>query len=237
MFQLSRVVIGAVGAVALTLTVSAPARAQIHGVHSGAVDFAPVDAAALGDTLQASVGLFGASDRLTAAAGAGVRGGAVRGYVGGLLGDSETSWSVGAGYARTLASRDVAGPLHGTFGAELVGGFLHAEGAPQNAGAVRLTLPVGLTLGDPSGWSLGVYAAPYAESALDRQWHTTSGCNFVCYNLSGVALHSALGVGTGLRLSLGRLAAELIIRDMLAPDLRYERAGEGELGFTYRIGR
>src|SRR5205814_1512733 len=82
------------------------------------------------------------------------------------------------------------------------------EYAPHDAGALRLTAPIGVSLGDPSGASLGFYAAPYAESGLLRQFDSVPGCTTGrCYALGGVVLQNAAGLGAGLRLSFGRLAA------------------------------
>ena len=150
-----------------TVVTGAPARVQLFGTRSGAVGVATVDAAALGDSLRSSLGLF-AGGTLVVAAGVGAFGGALRGYIGSEPNRLRTPYVVGMGYARTLATRDLVGPLRAAMGAELLGGFRHEPYAPRDAGALSLTAPIGLSLGNPSGTSLGLDAAPYVEAALMR---------------------------------------------------------------------
>ena len=226
------------GASGLALVPSACAHAQIFGYRSGAMDFAPVDAAALGDTLRASIGLFAGSNEYVGAAGIGLAGGALRGYVGGLSAYRGYRGLLAAGYARTLAARTLAGPIHGTIGGELAGGYRHLEYAPHDAGGLHLTAPIGVSLGDPSGASLGFYAAPYAESGLLRQFDSVPGCTTGrCYALGGVVLQNAAGLGAGLRLSFGRLAAELRIFDVIRRGGAFYYGDGGSIGFTYRLAR
>ena len=232
-------VLGAVSAASLVPLTAV--RAQIYGVHSGAVDLMTVDAAALGDTVKSSVGLF-ASNELTVAGGVGVLGGSLRAYVGSQPNRFGIPYVLGAGYARTLAAHDLLGPLHGVIGAELVGGFRHETNRPHEAGALNLTIPAGLSFGNPSGTSLGFYAAPYVESGLMRFWQSVpgpctpySGCD---YQLSDTRLQSVAGVGLGGRAALGRFSLELLFRDVRWKGGRLlATGGESELGLTYRLGR
>ncbi len=142
----------------------------------------------------------------------------MRGFVGGADGE----WSVGVGYARTLATGQLGNAIHTSIGGELVGGNRHATRSSFNAAAANVTMPFGLTFGDPnrplvSGPTLAIYAAPYAEAAL------ASDASY------------ALGVGIGARLSLGRFAAELMVRDF-DPGRPWDRFGLITLGFNYRLG-
>ena len=91
--------IAVAAAASMMALVAKPAAGQLAGRLSGLGTFAPVDAAALGVTRPASVGLFAGAFSLVGAAGLGFDKGALRGFVGGFEGD----WSFGAGYARTLA--------------------------------------------------------------------------------------------------------------------------------------
>ena len=231
-----------VGAASATALVpSAPLHAQLYGIHSGAVDLATVDAASLGDTLRSSLGVF-LADKWVVAGGVGALGGSLRAYIGSDPNRSGIPYMLGAGYAYTLAAPGLIGPLHGAIGTELVGGFRHETNRPHNAAALNLTVPVGLSVGNPSSTSLGLYAAAYVESGLMRFWQTVpgscapySGCN---YRLSDIRLQNVAGVGLGGRAALGRFSAELLFRDV-----RWKRGrlladgGEGALGLTYRLGR
>src|SRR5689334_21077870 len=132
MSRLTRILtaLGAMSATALVPT--APLHAQLYGVHSGAVDLATVDAAALGDTARSSLGLF-AANTWVLAGGVGVLGGSLRGYVGSQPNRLGTPYMLGVGYARTIASHDLVGPLQGAIGTELVAGFRHTVYAPRDA--------------------------------------------------------------------------------------------------------
>jgi hypothetical protein len=227
------------GAACVALSIpSARARAQAFGIHSRAVDFAPVDAEALGDTLRSSIGLF-AGDEIGAAVGVGAWGGSLR-VLGGMIEPiSGSGMLVGMGYARSLATSDLAGPLHGTLGAELRGGFRHEHYASQDAGALRLTAPLGVSLGHPSGSSLGLYAAPYVESAVMRPWLVTQpGCTQFCSRTLGdVGLQSAMGFGVGFRAALQRFAVELSYSDVTWHRTQFYGQGQASLGLTYRLGQ
>ena len=85
---------------AMALVPSGPARAQIYGTHSGAVDLATVDASALGDTLRSSLGFF-AADQWVIAGGVGVLGGSAKGYLGSDPNRLGFPYAIGVGYART----------------------------------------------------------------------------------------------------------------------------------------
>jgi hypothetical protein len=199
--------------------VATPVAGQIAGRLTGIATFAPVDAAALGVTRPASVGLFAGPYSLVGAAGLGAGTGALRGFVGGFDGE----WSVGVGYARTLATGQLGSAIHTSIGGELVGGNRHSTRSSFNAAAANVTMPLGLTFGDPnrpllSGPTLAIYIAPYAEAGLATD------------------ASYALGVGTGARLSLGRFAVELMVRDF-DPGRRWDqRFGLITLGFNYRLG-
>ena len=126
-----------------------------------------------------------------------------------MSGASRIGWApymLGVGYARTIAAHDLVGPLQGTIGTELVAGFRHTVYAPRDAGAISLTAPVGLSLGDPATTSLGFYAAPYVQSGIMRAWETVPGsCTPWCQSrLTDTGLRSAAGVGLGGRAAIGR---------------------------------
>ena len=224
---------------ATALVPVAPIRAQLYGIHSGAADLATVDAAALGDTLKSSVGLF-VADEWVIAGGVGALGGSLKGYAGSEPNRLGVPYMLGLGYARTIAAHALLGPLHGAIGTELVAGFQHRNYAPRDAGAVNLTAPVGVSLGDPSSTSLGFYVAPYVESGIMRTSEAVPGsCAPYCnYQLSDARLRSAAGVGLGGRVALGRFALEIVFRDVRFHDRQvYWDGGEGALGLTYRLGR
>ena len=230
------VLVGA--ASAITLFPTAPVGAQVYGVHSGAVDLATVDAASLGDTLRSSVGFFTASNWVIAG-GVGAFGGALRAYLGSEFDRVGTPYALGLGYARTIAAHDFFGPLRGAIGTELVAGFRHEPRAPRDAGAVSLTAPIGLSVGDPSGTSLGLYAAPYVESAMMRAWERDlQSCTPYCnYHLGDTGLRSAAGVGIGGRAAVGRWALELSLRDIQWNSGPFYRLSYGAAGVTYRLSR
>jgi hypothetical protein len=219
---------------AMTLVPSAPARAQLYGTHSGAVDLATVDASALGDTLRSSLGFF-LSGQWVIAGGVGVLGGSLKAYLGSDPNRLGLPYNLGVGYARTIAAHDLAGPLHGAIGTELVAGFRH----PSDAGALNLTVPVGVSLGDPSSTSLGLYAAPYVESGLMRAWEIVPGsCTPYCSSrLSDTGLWSAAGVGVGGRAAIRRFSLELLIRDVRVHNRRPYAGLGGAVGLAYRLGR
>jgi hypothetical protein len=208
--------------------------AQLSGVQSGLVNFAPIDGAALGDTRLASVGVFLGESATMIGGGGGVGGGALRAYTGlPTINGSGFRMALGAGYARTFASRELAGPFRGTIGGELRAAFRRNT---STMGAAGLALPIGLTAGNPAGWSFGLYAAPYAESATLPRYVYPTGCSFNCsYVRSGRSVTNAVGVGTGLRLSLGHVSVSAMVHDVLGRDFQ---TGLGELttAFTYRLG-
>ena len=213
----------------------AAARAQLYGVRSGAAHLTTVDAAAIGDTVRSSVGLF-VGGPIAVAAGIGAFGGALRVSIGSEV--NLPANSLGVGYARTFAWRDLSGPVHVAIGTELVGGFRHEPSAVGNAGALNLAAPLGVSLGDPSGTSLGVYAAPYVEAGLMRVVERVGACTPFCnYRWSDVGLHSAAGIGLGARVALGRLSLELFLRDARWNRQQVYGLADGTLGVTYRLGR
>ena len=218
----------------LIVTLPSAAGAQLTGRHVAGDDFAPIDASALGDTRPASISLF-TSARIGVGGGGGLAGGAMRGY---LSADRDGA-SVGGGYARTFAERRLAGPLVGTFGGELVGGYNHVfRRTLDDAAALRLTMPLGFALGDPSGTSFGLYVAPYAEAGVARSVALSpEGCNPFCsYVQGGHTLLHALGTGIGMRASFRRFGTELIFRDIAPKGRGVSPLSDGVLGFTYRLG-
>jgi len=223
---------------AMSVLRPASGHAQLYGVHSGAVDLAAIDAAGLGDTLPSSVGFF-STGQWVLAGGVGAFGGALRGYVGSEFSRVGIPYALGLGYARTIAARDLVGPLHGAIGSELVAGFRHEPHAPNDAGAVSLTIPVGLSVGDPSSTSLGLYAAPYLESGMMRAWEKVpASCAPFCnYRLGDMGFRSAAGVGIGTRAAAGRWSLELFLRDVRWNARSIRELAEGALGVTYRLGR
>jgi hypothetical protein len=237
MFRLSPLLfLGATSAISLVPSDSA--RAQLYGRHSGAVDLATVDASALGDTLRSSLGFFMA-DQWVIAGGVGALGGSLKAYLGSDPNRLGFPYKLGVGYARTIAAHDLAGPLHGAIGAEVVAGFRHGPFGPRDAGALNLTVPVGVSLGDPSGTSLGFYAAPYAESGLTRAWEAVPGsCTPYCSSrLSDTRLSSVAGVGVGGRAAIRRFSLELLLRDVRVHNRRLYAGVEGAVGLAYRLDR
>ena len=234
--RLPRVLILFVGA--MTLVPCAPVRAQLYGVHSRAVDLATIDAAALGDTLPSSAGLF-AADQWVVGAGVAAFGGALRAFVGSERQRVGIPYALGMGFARTIAAHDLLGPLHGAIGTELVAGFQHLAYAPHDAGALSLTAPLGLSIGDPSSTSLGLYAAPYVESGVMRSWESDpQSCSPYCtFRLSDTGIRSAAGLGVGGRAALGRWSLELFFRDVRFRNRQFYSVDEGALGVTYRLSR
>jgi hypothetical protein len=232
-------ILSATGACIFFLALSA--QAQLSGRHVDAAGFSTVDEAALGDTLLSSIGLFGRSSQLTVGGGVGIAGGALRGYLGSNVEAIGSRWSIGAGFARSIATRELAGPLRGVLGGEVLAAAVHSVYPPHEIASVGLTAPLGVSLGDPSGPSLGLYATPYAEAGAGRQWRST-GCapgGATCYTLSDVGLTHALGVGTELRLSFGRLSASALLSDVVnrrGPS-RHSFPDNLAIGVTYRLGR
>jgi hypothetical protein len=201
-------------AASMMALVAKPVAGQ-RGRLSGSATFAPVDAAALGVTRPASMGLFVGEAQYVGAAGLGVGNGALRGFVG----RSASDWSFGGGYARTLATGQLGSAIHTSIGGELVGGYRHYA---RSSAAANLTMPLGLTFGDPNrpflrGPSFAIYIAPYAETGVTR------------------APSYALGAGAGTRFSLGNFALELMVRDV-GPSRRWEKFGFPTLGLNYRLG-
>ena len=218
-------------AMAAALLVSSAAQAQVSGHGTPGARFAPVDASALGVTRPTSLGFF-LADSYTGGASLGWGGGAVRGFAAGRW----REWSLGAGYVRTFVKRDLGGSLFGTIGGEIVGGYRHLDFRPRSAAAVDLTIPLGLALGDPDARSLAFYAAPYAEAGLAHPWVRPATCAPTFSTLSGPQLGHALGMRVGMRMSFGRLAAEVMTGDVVGPRHFHFIDELWSLGFTYRFG-
>jgi hypothetical protein len=207
----------ALTALVICTLVPRPAGGQLAGRNSGIPTFAAVDAAALGVTRPASVGLSVGDTQYAGQAGFGVRGGSLLGFAAA----AKYSWSIGGGYAQTLATGELGSAIHTSIGGELVGGYRHSSGG-LDGGALNLTVPLALTFGDPNrplreGPSLALYAAPYAEGGSEK-------ANY------------ALGIGAGTRLSFGRLAIEFMYRDFGARR-RWDWLDVSMLGVSYRLGR
>jgi len=209
--------------------------AQLAGRRSGAVSFAPTDAAALGDSSLSAVSLS-VGDYFTVGGGVGVGQGAIRGYIGAVP-DQDWNALAAAAYARTLATRRLRGPLRGSIGTEIDAGFRYYPRGLGNTGAVSFAMPVGASLGNPSRASLGIYLAPYAETNMRRQ--SVLDCTQTCdYRLGGVGVSGAFGTGFGVRLSAGRISASAMMRDILATGPRPVRGGgDPTLGLSFRLGR
>jgi hypothetical protein len=237
MLQLSNVITGVSAATLLLTTEASVARAQVDGVRTGVVEATPLDASALGVTRPASAGLYAGDNEYVAVAGWGAVGGALHTY----FGAARSRWSLGAGYARTLVSKPLAGPIAATVGGELQGGFRHVVSwAPGDAGAASLAIPLAITAGDPNGPSLSLYALPYAEAGIMRQRHfVPEPCvEYTCGNIvtDRPGLVHALGVGAGTRLALGRFSLELLLQDVVGRSFRTWGVGDGAIGFNLRLG-
>jgi hypothetical protein len=238
MFSCRRSLLTLAAAGAALSILAARAHGQFSGIHSRAVSFAPVDAAALGDTLGSSVGLF-TGEELGAAVGVGAWGGSLRALGGLVTPFAGSGLFAGLGYAHPLATPRLAGAIHGTVGAELRAGYRHETNGSQDAGALRLSAPFGVSLGQPSGSSLGVYVAPYVESGLMRQLgNTLVGCAQFCDRTLGDAgLQTAVGVGAGFRAAFHRFAVEFAFSDVSWQKKQFYGDGQATLGLTYRLGR
>ena len=193
--------------------------------------FSPVDASALGVSRLSSVGLSVTDAEFVLGGGLGMASGSLRGYAGG----SSLGWSTGLGYASTFVRRSLAdGLLHGTIGGQLTGGYRHRTYASQ-AGALNMTIPIGISVGNPDGNSLALYAAPYAELGVER--YRLRHCpNGSCITTVGGAetMHAA-GVGLGIRGSLGRFAIAIFGQDWGIP--RHVVQGSSvTLGFSFQLG-
>jgi hypothetical protein len=103
-------------------------------------------------------------------------------------------------------SREPIFGVHAILGGQLVGGFHHEGSGVRDAGSLDLTIPVGLALGHPDAYSLGVYAAPYAEVGVGREGSARDCPNFCQFALGGDKVMAAAGVGMGARVSLNRFA-------------------------------
>ena len=208
----------ALTALTICTLVARPAEGQLAGRFSGIPTFAAVDAAALGVTRPASVGLAVGNTQYAGQAGFGVGGGSLLGFAAA----AKYSWSIGGGYAQTLATGELGSAIHTSAGAEVVGGYRRFAGG-YNGGAVNLTVPLALTFGDPNralreGPSLALYAGPYAEAG------------------GSAKANYALGVGAGARLGFGRFAVEFMYHD-LGARRRWNWVDFSTLGVSYRLGR
>lgn len=220
-----------IGASVFTLLPSRSAIAQLGGRSTGAAMFSPVDASALGVSRLSSVGLSLTDAEFVLGGGLRMAGGSLRGYAGG----SSYGWSTGLGYASTFVRRSLAaGLLHGAIGGQLTGGYRHRTYSSV-AGALNMTIPIGISAGDPDGNSLTLYAAPYAELGFER--YRLRHCpNGSCLSTVGEAetVH-ATGVGLGVRGSLGRFALAIFGQDWGIPG-HLVQASSVTLGFSFQLG-
>lgn len=220
------------------LLLTSTAGAQIAGTPSSAARLAPVDASALGVTRGSSIGVSADGDELVLQGGPGIAGGSLRG----LLGVSEGSLStLGAGYARTLAGSVMTG-IRGTIGGELVGGFRFDLNGTNNDYGLHLTIPAALTFGDPNRLrapALALYAAPYAELGSTYSYIPRQCTPYPCFPYDARNLAAfATGLGFGTRLSFGKFAADLLIRDYFGRDHPGQATiTDATLGIDYRIGK
>lgn len=200
-------------------------RAQIHGTGriTGAIPLVPVDASAVGATRGSSIGLFVTQGAYGAGVGMGVAGGALRGSLDG----SANRYSGGVGFARTLVKRSLAGAVYALVGGQLSAGYLHTVYHPHDAGAVDLTIPVGIALGEPDSYSFTAYVTPYAEVGMMRITHWScppfGGCRFSTGNTE---LVHGLSAAAGTRVSINRFSIDLAVPN----------AGALTLGLVYRVG-
>lgn len=229
-----RVVLFLVAASVVTGVPLRSAIAQLAGSSTGAAIFSPVDASALGASRLSSVGLSLTDGEFVVGGGLGMAGGSLRGYAGG----GNFAWSTGVGYSSTFVRRSVAnGLLYGTIGGQLTGGYRHWS-YTSDAGALNMTIPIGISLGDPDGKSLMVYAAPYAELGLDKSRVRYCSYNGTCTEPAWArrAMEGA-GVGLGVRVSAGRFAIGAYTRDFggrrhLLPNMTIVA-----LGLSFQLGK
>ncbi|HEY2375185.1 MAG TPA: hypothetical protein VGH98_04365 [Gemmatimonadaceae bacterium] len=213
--------------------------AQITGTSTGAAIFAPVDASALGVTRGASMALGVGGSLLMGAGGVGFAGGALRGFLSSNF-EHSPSLDIGAAFSRTFVRQQLLSGVQTSIGGQAVAGYLH-EGYPRNAAALNLTIPLALTLGDGNGAaSLAVYAAPYGEVGMLHRYNfvrCTSSPTCPYFRVRGMGAVASSGLGAGTRMSVGRFAIELMVRDFVGREFRRQYGGEGELALTYRLGK
>jgi hypothetical protein len=221
-----------IGGAVLALAPSRSASAQLAGRSNGAALFSPVDASALGVERLSSVGLSVTDAEFVAGGGYGMAGGSLRGYAGG----GNFAWSTGLGYSTTFVRRSLAnGLLHGTLGGQVTGGYRHRSYA-MDAGGLNMTIPVAVTIGNPDGRSLAVYAAPYAELGVER--YRVRHCQVTCVVTPGQAESAqAAGVGLGMRASLGRFAVGIFAQDFGVPRHLVQSTSIVTLGFSLQLGK
>lgn len=227
------VVLLVIGASVVSLLPSQSANAQLTGSSNGAALFSPVDASALGVSRLSSVGLSLTDAQFVVGGGLGMAGGSLRGYAGG----GAFAWSTGLGYASTFVRRSLAdGRLHGTIGGQLTGGYRH-ESYTSEAGALNMTVPVGVRVGNPDGRSLTVYAAPYVELGVERFRVNHCSYNEQCYQTSRNPEGTyGGGIGLGARASAGRFALGILARDFGDRTHLVRSPFTLALGFSFQLG-
>ena len=222
-----------IGASVFTLLPSRSAIAQVIGSSTGAAIFSPVDASALGVSRLAGVGLSITDAEFVVGGGLRMAGGSLRGYAGG----GNFAWSTGLGYSSTLVRRSLAGGfLHGTIGGEVTGGYRHRSYS-SNAGALNMTIPVGISVGDPDGKSLMVYGAPYAELGVAQVRVGYCSYNGTCNQPAWARrAMSAAGVGVGARASVGRFAIGAFARDVGGRGYLLQEWTIVSVGLSFQLG-
>ena len=222
-----------IGASVFALAPSRSAIAQLAGSSTGAAVFSPVDASALGVSRLSSIGLSVTDAEFVVGGGLAMAGGSLRGYAGG----GDFAWSTGLGYSSTLVRRSLAAELlHGTVGGQFTGGYRHRSYI-SDAVALNMTIPVGISVGDPDGKSLMLYAAPYAELGVEHLRVGYCSYNGSCTEPAWARRASeAAGVGLGARASVGRFAIGAFARDVggrrhLVPDFTVV-----SLGLSVQLG-
>jgi hypothetical protein len=228
------IVLLVIGAGCLALAPSRSAIAQLGDRSNGAALFSPVDASALGVERLSSVGLSLTDAEFVAGGGLRMRGGALRGYAGG----GAFAWSTGLGYSTTFVRRSLAsGLLHGTVGGQVTGGYRHRSYA-MDAGGLNMTIPVGVTVGNPDRRSLALYAAPYTELGVEHFRIRSCPVNGACGATTGkVESVYAAGMGMGMRASLGRFAVGIFAQDFGGRRRWIQSTSIMTIGFSMQLGQ
>lgn len=234
MSRTGRVVLFLAGTSVLALVPSRSAIAQLAGRSTGAAIFSPVDASALGVSRLSSVGLSLTDAEFVVGGGLGMAGGSLRGYAG----TGNFAWSTGLGYSSTFVRRSLAnGLLHGTIGGQLTGGYRHRSYS-DDAGALNMTIPVGLPAGDPNEKSLMVYAAPYAELGAEQSRVGSCYYNASCTEPAWARKATeGVGVGLGARASVGRFAIGAFARDVGGRRHLLQDWTIVSLGLSFQLGK
>jgi hypothetical protein len=198
------------------------ARSQSSGTWNPALRQATVDAAALGAPGRAFMEYsLGDGIDYTATLGVGLLGGALRGS----FQHAYRSRVFGLGYARTLGLEQLGQLGTAGVGIDVYSAYDASSDPIGGSRAVRLSLPVSLRWGSPSGLSLAPYVAPYTE--FGRMTYASPGCADFCdIYLFGAQSTHASGLAGGLQLTAWHLGLTVGARDLLTQ--RY-RSGEHQI--------